>query len=105
MRNNLVGNDRTQFFLDVLELVEGANASVTVVIEDMNYSPATDTETHEMDVTRMCLERASLQCRTSPAEGIVIADRAGSGAAHEDMFLRGCLEALQNTTGYISLCL
>jgi len=32
---------------------------------------------------------------------LVITDRAGSRHAEEDKFLRGCLEILQSTTGYV----
>ena len=101
MWNNLVRSERTEFFLDVLELIEAAEGVVTVVIEDTNFARATDAETPEMDVTRMYLERASSQCRANPAEGLVITDRAGSRHAEEDKFLRGCLEILQSTIGYV----
>lgn len=101
MRKNLVNPQRMEFFLEVLELIETAQGAVTVVIEDTNFARATDAETPEMDVTRMFLERASSQCRANPAEGLVITDRAGSRHTEEDKFLRGCLEILQSTTGYV----
>lgn len=101
MWENLVDPQRKKFFLEVLELIETAQGVVTVVIEDTNYARATDAETPEMDVTRMYLERASSQCQSNPAEGLVITDRSGSRHAEEDKFLRGCLEILQSTIGYV----
>ena len=101
MRTKLVDNERQRFFHDILDLLEWAGCVVTVVISDNHYRTATDLPTHEMDVTHMCLERISRQCRANPAEGIVITDRAGSRASEEDEFLYGCLESLQGNIGYV----
>lgn len=101
MRNNLVGTQRERFFLDILDLLEDADCTVTVVVGDKNYRRATDAPTHEMDVTQMCLERISSQCGANPADGIVISDRMGSPLTVEEKFLSGCLETIQRSAGYV----
>jgi hypothetical protein len=101
MRDNLVEERRLEFFREVIALIRSAEAKATVVIEDRNAGRATDAETPELDVIRMCLERVCNQCRESPPEGLVITDRAIGGHPSEDKFLRACLENLQAGTGYL----
>lgn len=101
MRDNLVGEQRAEFFRAVIGLIRQAGAKAIVVIEDCNSARATDAATPEADVIRLCLERVCNQCGESPPEGLVITDRAIGGHPGEDKFLRECLESLQAGVGYL----
>jgi len=103
MRDNLVGEDRQAFFIEVLTLAKQYGIKAVVVIEDTGYRTATDAPNAEEDVTRLFLERAHWQFERAGTKGIVIADRPGGGRADEDSFLAMCLETLQSGTRYVRL--
>jgi hypothetical protein len=101
MHSNLTGSRRKEFLTRVLTLSQKNGACVTIVIEDTRYDTATDTSSHEEDVTTLFLERAHQQCQRAEADGIVIVDRPSGSRADEDQFLTGCLETLQSGTRYV----
>jgi len=101
MRDNLLADERQNFFESVLGLVEQKGGIVTVVVEDINCDTATDTDSHEIDVTRLYLERVDWLLNRLRSNGIVIVDRPSGNRAKEDKFLLNCLETLQNGTDYV----
>ncbi|MEW6233637.1 MAG: DUF3800 domain-containing protein [Chloroflexota bacterium] len=101
MRDNLVGETREAFFIDVLSMAERGGVKAIVVIEDTNLRTATSAPNAEMDVTRLFLERVNIQLRRMRSEGIVIVDRPSGDRANEDRFLANCLETLQAGTTYV----
>ena len=103
MRDNLVGEDRQAFFIEVLTLAKQYDLKAVVVIEDAKYETATDAPNAEEDVTRLFLERAHWQFKRAGTKGVVIADRPGGGRTDEDSFLAMCLETLQSGTRYVRL--
>lgn len=103
MRSNLTGSCRKEFFIRVVTLSRENGACVTVVVEDTRYDTATDTSSHEEDVTRLFLERVHLQCDAAGVDGIVIVDRPGGSRADADRFLAACLDTLHSGTRYVGL--
>jgi hypothetical protein len=101
MRGNLVGDKRTTFFKDVLQLVREQDGRAVVVVEDTTFSRATDAPTAEFDVVRLCLERVCLLCSRNPPDGLVIADKSLVGQPGDAKFLAACLESIQTGAGYI----
>lgn len=101
-RQNLVEENRTQFFIEVLSLFKSADAKAIVVIVDMEARTATDAPTHEQDVTSLLLERVDNQLARMRSEGIVIVDRPRGDRGDEYKFLAGCLETLRSGTDYVS---
>lgn len=100
-RDNLIGEDREEFFIRVLTLARDRGVKAIVVIEDTGYQTATGTPTAEEDITSLFLERVHRQLVKARSEGIVIVDRPGGGRADEDRFLANCLETLQSGTDYV----
>lgn len=103
MHDHLRGHQRQSFFIAVLTLLEQADVTAIVVIEDASCRPATCGLSAEMDVTRMFLERADQHLKAVRCQGIVITDRPGGGAEAQNRFLADCAEALQTGTEYVSL--
>lgn len=101
MYNNLVEQQRSEFFIQVLSRAQDCGAKVTVIIEDTNCNTATGVQSAEEDVASLFLERAHNMLRARGSEGIVIVDRPGGGRAQEDKFLANCLETLQTGTKYV----
>jgi len=102
MHNNLIGDKRRAFFKRVSEILQQNNVVVTVVIEDVAYATATNAESHEMDVTKLLIERLEHQCIRSETNGLIIVDRPSGGRRDEDKFLSSCLETLQAGTDYVT---
>jgi len=101
MHSNLIRDERQAFFKGVSQILQQNNVVVAVVIEDIAYATATNAESHEMDVTRLLIERLEHQCIRSGADALIIADRPSGGRRDEDKFLSSCLETLQAGTGYV----
>jgi len=102
MHDNLRGDQRENFFAEVLSLCANFDAQAVVVIEDTSRQPATNSAVGpEQDVTQMFLERISNQLYVSQTHGIVIVDRPRGGRSDENKFLARCLETLQQGIGYV----
>lgn len=101
MRDGLKGENRQRFFLDVLELAQRHNVTATIVIEDTRCGSATDSTSHEDDVSRLLLERIHWGVPSSSPGCVVIVDRPSGGRTDEDRFLSRCLENIQSGTEYV----
>ncbi len=101
MHQNLVRNERLDFFLQVIEILNQHQVIATVVIEDTTYLTATGAKTHELDAVTLFLERVDHQCERDESFGFVIVDRPSGDRGNEDAFLATCLETLQAGTRYV----
>lgn len=100
---NLKAGPRDEFNLAALDLAKRADATAIVVMEDTTKSQADSTApSHEVDVTRMFLERAHSHLGVG-THAIVIADRPGGGRKAETEFLASALATLRAGTTYATL--
>lgn len=99
MHENLVGDDRRDFFMQVLSLARDAGCTSAVVIEDTSFARATNASTPEFDVTQMFLERAT--SALAQDDGVVVVDRPGGSHRAEEKFLSQCLDAIQESAEFI----
>jgi hypothetical protein len=102
MRDNLIDQDRSDFFRDVIGTLKSHEAVVTVIVEDTSYGTATGASSPEVDVTNMFLERAQMQMCSAKLDGLLVMDRPPGGRAEENRFLLSCLETIQSGTKYIT---
>ena len=103
MRDNLVGDRRKNFFIEVLDVAKHNDVNAIVVIEDKQRNTATNVANAELDVIKLFFERVQWRlCRTRE-EGVVIIDRPSGDRAAEDRFLYYCLDTLQEGTEYLKL--
>lgn len=101
--SNLKFAERDEFNLAALKIAKDAGATGIVVMEDITKRQAdAKAPSHEVDVTRMFLERA--QSHLGPEmHAIVIADRPGGGRKAETEFLSAALTSLRAGTSYTKL--
>jgi hypothetical protein len=86
-----------------LKIAKDAGATGIVVMEDITKRQADATApSHEVDVTRMFLERAQSQLGPE-THAVVIADRPGGGRKAETEFLAEALTSLRAGTSYTKL--
>lgn len=104
MRDNLVDEERRDFFLAALSLAGDHNVSATVVVVDSDCASAMpDSPTPAMDVTRLLLERVQWRLAKAGRTGTVVLDRPSGGRGQEDRFLRDCLETIAAGTDYVDM--
>ena len=103
MYNNLVGDNRTNFFNRVLQGAIDAGAKAIVVLEDKNYNTAMGGTDHEFDALALVIERLdNLLVRRNAEAAIVIAEPSG-GRAQEKELLRRSHNLLQEGTEYVNM--
>jgi hypothetical protein len=98
MRDQLVEENRRDFFVELISLLAENNVGVVVVIADEGHGSATGAVTTEEDVTKMFIERVHYHLSSG---GLIIIDRPGGDRADEERFLEQCLETLQTGTSYV----
>jgi hypothetical protein len=102
LRNSLQGDQRTAFFLEVLEAAKSHRIQSIVVIEDTHYSKAIRaSESHEEDAIHLLLERVNSFLRSVNDNGLVIIDRSGSASSTDERRLSSCLKLLLTGTDYV----
>lgn len=101
MRKGLVAEARRDFYLALIGLLRGAEATAIVVVADTKYQPATKAKDPESDVTTMFLERVNNVSGKKSTSAIVVADRPSGSRADEDAFLARCLDMLESGTTYV----
>jgi hypothetical protein len=102
MRDQLVAEKRTAFFIEALELAATNRAQVLVVVEDTNHALAIlESGDHEMDVVAMFLERANNPLTNRVRHGVVVVDRPTGGRPEETRYLIRCLESIQAGTKFV----
>lgn len=102
MRSNLIGQRRENFFIDLINLACSMEVKAAVIVEDIFCDTATNTDSAEMDVTTLLLERVNSQFGRSGTNGMVIFDRPGGDRRSEDEFLSQCFDTLDQGTDYVS---
>lgn len=100
MRDNLQGNQRTKFFIDVLEIASNYNSTAIVVAEETGCKPAIKKALPEEDVVALLLERFGRHLLARDANGIVIAERPSGDRSNEEKFIEQCLETIQQGTKF-----
>jgi hypothetical protein len=101
MRENLLGEARTEFFCSALSLATENSVKAIVVVEDLSRGTATGASSAEMDVTKLLLERVHQELEGANTYGIFISDRPGGNRDSENQFLSQCLETLLSGTDYV----
>jgi hypothetical protein len=92
--------DRKGFFRAVLRAARDHDVSVMVVIEDTDMATATGAKTHDLDVTKMFLERADIEFGRAGTKGVVVVDRPGGNLKQHDKFLADFLDTLEAGTDF-----
>jgi len=100
MRDNLVGDWRTQFFSAVLEAAHQHGARAVVAMVEPNWGRAV-AKTPPMDAMTLALERYDNFLAASDCSGVVMAAESGS-AQDEDRLLAECLTTLKLGTDFVS---
>jgi len=104
MRDYLVEESRSHFFIKILEELDDYDVVATVVLEDANCNKAEPRcSSSQEDVTLLFLERVQRQLQRAEVEGIIIADRPSGGRSDEDNYLFYTLESIQQGTSYVGM--
>jgi hypothetical protein len=101
MRDHLVGDQRREFFLRIINLVCEYNSCFFVMIEDTQCRTATGLDDHEVDCVNLFLERAQGFLGSNRSTGIVIAERPGGDRQDEECFLEECYDTFICGTNYL----
>jgi len=102
MHSNLIGEKRTDFFMEVIGETINNQVSAAIIVADTSYQKANpDAEDNVEDVTRLLLERANSQLSNKGHAGIIVVDRPSGGRSNEDKFLQNCLETITLGTRYV----
>ena len=103
MREGLVEQSRTEFFLDALAIARDAGAKAIVVMEDTRKAMARqDSATHRDDVTMLFLERAQGDLRKDEC-ALVVFDRPGGRPKDDTQFLTDAIAKIRTGTAYTKL--
>jgi hypothetical protein len=101
MYDHLKDAARNEFFRGILNAAQAHGVGACIVIEDKNGGMATKkVKTHELDGTRLFLERADMELGRVGEKGMVVVDRPGGGLKDQEAFLGSCVDALQEGTDY-----
>ncbi|WP_456414744.1 DUF3800 domain-containing protein [Oceanithermus profundus] len=102
MRDNLVGEDRKKFFIELLTLAHRHDVNAIVVVADIKYNPAIPTSVSpEDDVITLLLERVNNEFEINNTNGLVVVDRPSGGRGEENKFLMRHFETLRLGTRYV----
>jgi hypothetical protein len=103
MRDELIEEEREQFFLSVLRTAWRHDTTVGVVVEDTEHDPATEAGDPLIDLTRLLIERIDWRLRDEEGgrSGLLIADRPSGGRSQETDYLERCLQTVLEGTAYV----
>lgn len=101
MRTGLIDDDRTDFFVRVLESLEAHDAGVIVVVADTRRTPRRTTS--EEFVTTILLERIEMHVSNDNSTCLVIFDRPGGARVEENKFLARLLQMAEDGTDYVRM--
>ena len=100
MRDNVVGERRTDFFNSVLKTCADHGCKFVVAVVDFSCQHATrNAEDHETDALNLVLERFNTHLKEE--DGIVFVAKPSGGQRDEGRLLADCVELLQAGTGYV----
>ena len=101
MHGNLTGEDRQNFFQQVLGSANDHDVKGLVVVADRRHQRATNAPSNELDVIAMMLERFHNQFRGADDFGLVVAAEPSGGPEDERKFLADCMGTLNEGTDYV----
>ena len=101
MRNNLRGEERREFFLSIIRILESCDTTAIVVIEDTRSGTATRNISHEMDATKLFLERVHNNLQARHTQGVVLFSCPSGDRQTENVFLNECRNILSEGTAYL----
>ena len=100
MRENLVGDGRTDFFNVALNACSDHGCKFVVAVVDTSCRHATrNAQDHETDALNLVLERFNTHMRDE--DGIVFVAKPSGGQRDEVRLLADCVELLDSGTGYV----
>lgn len=100
MRENLVGERRTEFFNVALNACADHGCKFVVAVVDTSCRHATqNAQDHETDALNLALERFNTHMRDE--DGIVFVAKPSGGQRDEGRLLADCVELLDTGTGYV----
>ena len=103
MRERLVGEQRSAFYRDLLQIAAAYEVKVCVVVVDDHYRPAiANSRNPEYDATALFLERTSYALTTEHRDGVVVIAMPSGGAAEGQRFVAECLGLIDAGTPYQS---
>ena len=103
MRENLVGSDREAFFIEVLATLGKYDCKAIFVAEDKNCQTAEDrSQTHEIDLAKLLIERADWFCVKHGTSGLIVIDRTGGDQKKDEAFLLDCMETFKTGTEFVT---
>ncbi len=103
MRDNLIGNDRQDFQISVANLLKEHDCKAIFIAEDKTCSYAeASSESHEIDVIKLLVERVDWFYGKSGFQGIIICDRPSGDYKEEEKFLASCLDTVREGTTYLT---
>lgn len=103
MRDNLIEDQRTEFFLEVLKIASDAGVSANVVIEDKQHKTATGQKDHSFDALILFAERAHNRLVRLAKSGVVVIAEPSGGQGDERRLLESCHELFNSGTRYTTL--
>ena len=103
MRENIIGEDRVNFYIELFEISSGYDIKAILVASDIECSYAIQSSSnHEEDVITLFLERADQLFNSNKRNGIVIVDNPSGGRRQENELVSQCLETLARGTDYVN---
>lgn len=103
MRKNLLGDDRINFFTEILSCAKKYKVEGLVVIEDAECKTASGSTSVEHDAMTLFLERVEWHLGSTNSEGIVILSKPSGGGSDENKVLAECMKTLEEGTKYAEL--
>lgn len=100
LNKNCLGDARTQFFLDVLEVVRKANGKAIVVVWDEGRTILQGERCFEKTVD-MVFERVTTHLSFGNETCIMVADKPGGGQKQEATFLDNFVDRIQKGTDWV----
>ncbi|NVL90622.1 MAG: hypothetical protein HWN69_06440 [Desulfobacterales bacterium] len=101
MKTKLIGEARVTFYQELCELGIQNGSSACVVIEDSRRRTAlSGSESHEIDVTSLFLERANWTFSREITDGVVVVATPGGGTKAQEKFILHSITLLEKGTRY-----
>lgn len=104
MRDHLIEEDRTRFFIEVLEIAAQGGVTAMVMISDTDCRPNfRESPSPQFDTTVNFLERVHNHMTDLGSNAVVIADQPGGGTRGNAQFLEDCQRVLTRGTRFVDL--
>lgn len=102
MHKNLISDERFAFYKKVIACAKRHEVEAFVVCEEKGYTPAIKgSESSEIDVVRMAIERVEKYCQYNKQEAMIIFDRPQGSQRDGEQFLSSCMDSILSGTDYV----